>query len=784
MQTSASPRRECRPVGPHGAHHAHHAHLSPRSAPARGQALPAGAHGAVSGAVPAAVSATVYAAVLLALAPAGAALAQTAASDSGAQGPQPVQVAQVVITGSVLERALADAPYAIGTVGREELRSAGPLVHLSESLARVPGLSAANRWNYAQDLQISSRGFGARAGFGVRGLRLYSDGIPASGPDGQGQVSHFDLAGAERVEVLRGPFSVLYGNSSGGVISLVSAPVKGTRVEGSLDAGSFGLRQLRAQGETQLSPSLDLRAGAAALETEGFRPHSEAERRLANLRLGWQASRNDSLLVTVNHLDQPAQDPLGLTRAQFDADARQTTPQATQFDTRKTTRQTQLGSRWQHRYDSGVLREAQFALYAGQRDVVQFLAIAPGTQGSAATCATVVPPPANCRHGGGIIDFSRDFHGAEARLRLALGDLDVVAGLAADRQRDERKGYENYSGTGAAQVLGVQGALRRDEVNRGASDDVFVQAEWAFAPAWALGAGVRSGRVTLSASDAYLSNGDDSGSRRFSYTNPVLGLRFAAAPGLRLHASAARGFESPTLGELAYRADGSGGFNTALLPQRSEQLELGAKWRAEAWQVDAAVFDVRVEDEIGVATNAGGRSAFQNVGRTTRRGVEIAARWTPLPAWSAGLAATALDARYRDDFLACAGIPCTAPTVPVPAGNRIAGTQRGTAFAELAWRNAALGEFGAELRHARALMANDRNTEAAAPYTLLGLRWSHRVSAAALLGGGWSAEWLVRVDNVQDKRYAGSVIVNEANARYFETGAPRAFGVSLRLVGP
>ncbi|MBK9133929.1 MAG: TonB-dependent receptor [Betaproteobacteria bacterium] len=693
----------------------------------------------------------------------------------------------VVITGSVVERALADAPYAIGAVGRDELRSAGPLVHLSESLVRVPGLVAANRWNYAQDLQISSRGFGARAGFGVRGIRLYSDGIPASGPDGQGQVSHFDLAGAERVEVLRGPFSVLYGNSSGGVISIFSAPVKGTRIEGAVDAGSFGLRQLRAQGEAQLTPTLDLRAGASALKAEGFRPHSEAERRLANLRLGWRPTPQDSLLVTVNHLDQPADDPLGLTRDQFDADPLQTTPQAMQFDTRKTTRQTQLGGRWRHRYDTGWLREAQFAAYAGRRDVVQFLAIPAATQGSAATCATATPPPANCRHGGGVIDFARAFHGAEARMRMALGAVDVVAGLAADRQRDDRQGHENYVGTGAAQQLGVQGALRRDEINRAATDDAFVQAEWSFAPAWSLGAGVRAGRVTLTARDLYplnAVNGDDSGERRFSYTNPVVGLRFDAAPGLKLHLSAARGFESPTLGELAYRADGLGGFNTALAAQRSEQLELGAKWRADAWQVDVAAFDVRVDDEIGVATNAGGRSAFQNVGRTTRRGVELAARWAPAPAWRAALAATALDARYRDDFLTCAGIPCTAPTVLVPAGNRIAGTQRGTAFAELAWRDAGLGEFAAEMRHARALIANDLNTEAARPYTLAGLRWSHRASAAAWLGGGWSAEWLLRIDNVFDRRYAGSVIVNESNGRHYETGAPRAVGVSLRLVGP
>jgi iron complex outermembrane receptor protein len=697
-------------------------------------------------------------------------------------------VARVVVTGSIAERELVDAPHAISAVDREELRAAGPQIHLSEALARVPGLTAANRWNYAQDLQIGSRGFGARATFGVRGLRLYADGIPATGPDGQGQVSHFDLAGAERVEVLRGPFSVLYGNSSGGVISIIGAPVKGTRVEGAADAGSFGLRQLRAQGETVLAPGLDLRAGVSAMEVEGFRPHSEAERRTANLRLVWQASPRDALLVAVNHLNQPAQDPLGLDRVQFDVDPLQTSPLATEYNTRKTTEQTQLGARWLHRYDVGALREARLAAYAGRRDVVQFLAITPAVQGNSITCATAVTPPANCRHGGGVVDFSRDYHGIEARVRLALGDaLSLVAGLALDRQRDDRQGYENYTGTVAAPTArGVVGELRRNEINRAASDDVFVQAEWTMAPAWSLGAGLRSGRVTLETADRYVTpgNGDDSGSRRFSYTNPVLGLRFQALPGLNLHASVARGFESPTLGELAYRRDNTSGPNLALLPQKSEQIELGAKWRTGGLQLDVAAFEVHVDDEIAVATNASGRASFQNVGRTLRRGLEVAGRWAFTPDWSAALAATALDATYRDSFLTCTAAPCTTPNVPVPAGNRIAGTQRGTAFAELAWRSPGFGQFAAEVRHARALTANDANTEAAAPYTLLGLRWSHRADASAWLGGGWRAEWLVRVDNVQDKRYVGSVIVNEANARFFETGAPRALGVTLRLVGP
>mgnify|MGYP000935862738 CR=1 FL=1 len=206
---------------------------------------------------------------------------------------------EVIITGSIAERAAAEAPFAINLVEREAFRSAGPMLNLSETMARVPGLVVSNRSNYAQDLQISSRGFGARAGFGVRGIRLYSDGIPASGPDGQGQVSHYDIAGAQRVEVLRGPFSVLYGNSSGGVISLISAPARRAEFELEGDVGSFGLHQLRFGVASPFGEGFDFRAGVSTMEIDGFRPQSSAQRTLGNLRLGWNGPA-DSVTLLVN----------------------------------------------------------------------------------------------------------------------------------------------------------------------------------------------------------------------------------------------------------------------------------------------------------------------------------------------------------------------------------------------------------------------------------------------------------------------------------------------------
>jgi iron complex outermembrane receptor protein len=685
----------------------------------------------------------------------------------------------VVIIGSTRERKLVDAPYAITAIGAAELRGSGPQVNLSEALVRVPGLTVANRSNYAQDLQISSRGFGARAGFGVRGLRMYADGIPATMPDGQGQVAHFDLAGAQRIEVLRGPFSALYGNSSGGVIALFSAPVNEAASDVSVDFGSFGLRQQRLALASPVGQNVDLSASLSKFEIDGFRPHSAATRQLANVRLGFQ-SDSDRFVLQASNQDQRADDPLGMSRALFDSDPRATTPEADQFRTRKTIRQTQIGLAWNHKLGLGALDSLAVSTYAGSRGVLQYLAIPFGTQNGV-------------RHGGGVIDFDRVYSGLDTRLSWRLTDLDIVTGVNVEQQIDERRGYLSFTqfpvapATTPAPDYGNQGALKRNERNQAITREAYAQAEWALSPAVSATLGLRSGQVVLSTADRFptpftAANGDDSGSVKYKFTSPVAGLRFAASPALTLHASVSRGFESPTLGELAYQAVvppatvPPAGFNLNLKAQTSRQAELGAKWRAGAGlpELDAAIFDIATSNEIATLTNAGGRASFQNVGHTSRKGLEVGTRWRVSPTLSTQLALTRLEARYEDDFQTCRNTPCQVATAK--AGNRIAGTQPTSFYAELAWKPDAAGELALEVRGQGRTPVNDLNDDFASGYAITNLRYSRRIQ----FGQADRIELLSRVDNVTGRSYAGSVIVNDGNNRFFEPGAPRNYLASVR----
>ena len=668
---------------------------------------------------------------------------------------------EVVVTGSPTAQRVLDLPFAITAINADALRDAGPMVNLSEALVQVPGLVVNSRNNYSQDLQMSSRGFGARAAFGVRGLRLYTDGIPATMPDGQGQVAHFDLAGAQRIEVLRGPFSVLYGNSSGGVVAVFTQPVTAAQSEVAVDIGDFGLHQLRLGMAAPLGAGLDLRANLSQFEVDGLRPHSAAERRLANLRLAWRGER-DSVTLLLNDHQQPAQDPLGLTPAQFDADARQTTSVADQFNTRKTSHQTQVGVHWRHQFaDGSALRDTTLTAYQGWRSVSAWQAIPAATQAAAT-------------HGGGMVDFDRVYRGVDAKLGWQLGAVDGVLGLSSESQVDDRRGYENFTGTAAAPTaLGVQGRLRRNEENHADSREAYLQAQWAISPAVALTGGARGGQVKLRTDDRYIvlpGNKDDSGALSYRYTNPVLGLRWTVAPGWALHVSAARGFESPTLGELAYQAGGDGGFNTSLKGQTSRQVEVGSKWQRGGLSAEAVVFSADTENEIGVLSNSGGRSVFQNVGRTQRRGVELAlAMKQLLPGLRLQATATWLDASYQDAFGSGAAA--------VTPGNQIAGTNRASGWAEAAWRGAGLpGEWAVEWRGVARTAANDVNTVFAKGYALMHLRWSGKLA----LGSQDSLELLARLDNVFDKAHVGSVIVNDGNSRFFEPGTPRSGLLSAR----
>lgn len=673
----------------------------------------------------------------------------------------------VVVTGTATGQRRWLTPATVDIVQGDEVQSGQLQVNLSESLGRVPGLLIQNRQNYAQDLQVSVRGYGARSTFGVRGVRLFVDGIPASAPDGQGQAANFPLGIAQRIEVVRGPFSALYGSSAGGVIALYTAEgqAPASRQLGAA-GGADGLRRISTQALGTVG-SLNYALEASHFATNGLRPQSATQRDTGYLKLSHPYD-GGRVVAIVNRQTGTAQDPLGLSLAEFAGSPYQTSAAASTFNTRKGFDQTQIGAAWEHRLGNG--HRLEFMGYVGRRSVIQHQSIPVATQRAATSP-------------GGVIDLDRSYGGINARWRMdrewGTGRLTASAGIASDRQDEWRRGFNNFSGTAASPgQLGVTGRLRRDESNTATTLDPYGQVEWESA-AWTVTAGLRHSRVRMGSTDHYIATGnpDDSGSSEFAGTMPVLGLRYRLTDTLQAYASTGLGFETPTLNEVAYQASGASGLNSQLQASHSRNSELGLRSRHADVAWTASMFDIRTDNEIAVLSNTGGRSTFQNAGRSLRQGLELSAeaQWGGVTLTSA---LTLMDATYSDSFRTCASAPCTTPTLTIPAGNRIPGVPQRQLFVQLAWKpNTLPGVYTMEARHMGNIAANDTNSEQADAYTVVNLGAKFQQTS-----GAWEVNEFVRIDNLANRVYAGSVIVNEGNGRYFEPAAGRSLYAGVTFV--
>jgi len=681
-----------------------------------------------------------------------------------AQADATVSLDTVVVTGSRVEHNTFDLPAAIDVVDASRIGADQAKINASEALASVPGITVQNRQNYAQDLQISSRGFGARSAFGVRGIRLVSDGIPASMPDGQGQVATFNLDRAERIEVMRGPLSAIYGNNAGGVIQMFTPDGKGApSVEGSFAAGSYGAwkTDLSAQGEVD---GIGYVIDASRFATDGYRDHSSAQRDQTMAKLTFRPSQDGKLTLTANTFRQDAEDPQGLLWSDYQKNPRGVSTPTLQYNTRKSIDHAQGGVSYEHRFGDQTV---QISAYAGQRSTTQYQSIPISTQTSSA------------KQSGGVIDFDRDFAGLSGRwtgrFGVAGGRLTTTVGFDYEQATDDRQGYENFIGSTtscATSLCGVMGRLRRNEEDRVATFDQYAQAEWQ-GDRWAFSGGVRHSHVAFKVQDRYIvsGNGDDSGNVSYDKTTPTLAAMYRVTDTLNVYASVARGFEAPTFNEMFYSSNG-GSFNFSLKPATSLHYELGAKAMLGAsTRLDVALFQIKTQDELVVLSSSGGRTAYQNAGKTERQGLEVAidSRWNEQ--LSSRLAYTWLDATYAESFSNSNGT--------VTAGNRLPGVAAHNLFGELAWRHQPTGFHAAVEGIVRdKVYVEDSNQSQAAPgYAIANLR-----IGVDRRYGPLSLRSFVRLDNIFDRQYIGSVIVGDSNGRFYESAPGRNWlaGVSAR----
>ncbi|OTG90494.1 TonB-dependent receptor family protein [Acinetobacter sp. ANC 3813] len=659
----------------------------------------------------------------------------------------------IIIEATRIDRDVMATPASVYYIQQEPQK--GMNVNLSEALKGVPGLQLNNRENYAQDLQISMRGFGARSSFGVRGVRLYVDGIPATMPDGQGQTSNIDLNSLDHIEVLGGGLSSLYGNSSGGTILTTSREGQGPD---SITLGYSGGSENKGQASVVLQggaknanePSYIL--SSSYFDTDGFRDHSAANKVLSNAKLTWDLDDGSKINWINNYVKIDADDPGGLTRDQWKENPKQVAGNVLLYNARKEIEQLQTGLTWNKPLNDQ--HEIYAMAYAGQRSVTQYQSIPKTAQGGA-------------NHAGGVIDFDRNFYGTDLRWtgKELMPNLKLIAGVAIDAMTEERRGYENFAGT----VLGVKGDLRRNEDNTLWNIDPYAQASYALTDAVNVDAGLRYSNVHFKTEDHFLSNGDNSGKTDYQKLLPSLALSWQIVPELMTYVSYAQGFETPTFTEMAYPAVTT---NTpfSLKAAESETYELGLKSDNALGKFTAAAFYTLTKDDIVPLKNEGGKATFRNADQTLRQGVELSWQkdlWRDLTAQASY---SYIDAIFDKDTVDIAGIS------PIPNGNYIPGIAKNQAFLALGWKPETGLRAGIDVRYSDKIYVDDINSDTAPSYVVaaanIGYKWVMK---------DWAFNTFARVDNLFDKDYSGSVIVNESNKRFFEPAEARNWSAGLSV---
>lgn len=682
---------------------------------------------------------TLFRAVVASLAPAILA-SQTPRADS-VRADSAARLAPIVVRALRAATSGEAAPWAVTVRERDAIDRSRAGLALDEPLRGIPGVQVDNRNNWALGERISMRGFGARAQFGVRGIMVLVDGVPATLPDGQTTLSHVDVALVQRAEVVRGPASSLYGNAAGGVLLLETTPppLAGAEAQAGAVAGAYGLRRAHA--------SVGGRAGTlgwllhgSRLDATGYRSHARAE--------------NEWLLGKLSYELGPARAAVVLTRVRYDArnpgslsdsllrlDRRRAFAGNVLQNTGEIGRQTQLGG------------TVGITLRGMEVEVVPWIL----------TRHLDNPIPQR------IIDLSREASGVRVQVRSPEREHRAAwwaAGVEHGLQHDDRLNFLNSAGT--------RGEKRLDQDERVTVRGAFAQVGAAVHDRLRLDGGIRADRANFRVRDRLVTarDPDDSGEREMSAVSPSMGASLRVSDRGWVYANAATAFETPTTTELANRPTGAGGFNADLQPQRSRSVELGAKGvLRRTLRFESAVYAARVRDALIAFEVAGtpGRQFFRNAGRVSYRGAELGVRWSPSTVTRVEAAYALTDARFREYRVGTTSFD----------GKRLPGVSPHRADLAVT-RTGAGGLFASvEGRAASRLPVNDANDHWSGPYVTADLRAG---VAERSIGFGRITVY-GGVANVLDRRYNSSVVINAFGRRYYEPAPERSLFVGGRVSG-
>ena len=624
--------------------------------------------------------------------------------------------------------------------------------------ASLPGVSILARQNEVQDAPIIVRGFGARAAFGTRGVRLLVDGIPQSGADGQGQLGALAPGSHANLRWLVGPAATVYGFNAAAVLQADTwdsdQPMHEAKRRRQLQASGTERGAYKVQFEAgQQSTQQALRVQLVQIEQQRARDYARSTRQQLQLNARGQTAVGDWRAHTL-WLKQPeAQDAGALDLAELRSNPRNADALARAVGAGKSVTQWQSGLAWQ-----SPERSQRASAYVGHRDVTQVFALAPARQ-------------RNRPGASADVDLQRQFFGGDWAWRWL--DQDRVHSelwLEHQVQLDRRFGYENFTGAAGQEQLGVRGLLKRQEASRTELSGLALVGRAQLAQYWWSDWGWRWNRQSTSLN--FLSNGIRDTVR---FRAPTGFIAVSVTPSWSewrdsLTLSAGRGAETPTVTELTNRSDGLLALNP-LLASRNDQLELRYRASVKHFSGDVALFAIRSRDELVIVENQAGRAVFDNVQSTRRKGIETQLRWRFQPGQSLHYLGLWQDARYGQDV----------PLFPGSSEFRLRRDARLPALPtqqhQLQWRQR-WGDWRIQFawQFRGVLVVDDRSQNAIDSEQ----SWSIAVNRQWRHGRLRSALGL-RVDDLFDQQRIAGISINDANARYFDPAEGRSVSVNWRL---
>lgn len=646
---------------------------------------------------------------------------------SAAENQPADSIEEIIVSATRDDRPLYAVPAAVGLVDREAIGAGRQMIGLDESLMRIPGLFMQNRYNFAQSLKLSIRGFGARANFGTRGIKFYQDGIPLTTVDGQGGIEDIDLNSIDRIEVIRGPASSLYGSSSGGVVNFFTGDEPGTAryIGGNFSLGEYQTRlgNIKTGGELD---KLRYFFNISKFATEGYRSQSRTRNTRFNSRFVYDIDARSDFSLIFTAYDAPvADDPGGLSRAALTRDRRQAFARNVRFNSSEAIDQQKLGLTY--RRDIGANGELILRNYYLHRNY----------QG-------LLPIPRS-----GFVEFSRFQFGGGAQYNLETALFGrqnrATLGFDIDTQQDDRQRSANINGR--------KGRLALNQLEKGDSIGVYLRNEWALSDRLELALGLRYDRVVLEVEDRFRADGDQSTRLSFGELSPMGGLLWAVRPGVNIYANISSMFETPTFTELARVS--TGGFAN-VKAQRALNYELGVKGAPNPrFSYELAVFHIAVKDEIINISNIGGRTFFNNAD-TTRNGLEGSVSFMPADGLNMLLSYTFNDFKFaRFPAAACRADNC--------AGNELPGLPRHNFYTELSYTHPSGFFSGIDFQYVSDMFVDNANTERNQAYGVANLRAGYKQT----LGDIELTPYLA-INNLFDEEYVGNVRINAFGRRYYE----------------